>query len=150
MEADQKAWYTGQADATTCQGDPVDQIPSIADKVRFWQEQDQINQALIPRVVKLHDTVAELSRQLEGIPTTLAAMESRLKQQVYAESEKLAARALDTENRVEQHGETLSKLAIRVVNLRRFARNLPGGMVVGFLGGSTDVHGTQAASPTVG
>lgn len=64
-------------------------VPSIAEKVRFWQEQDQINQALIPRVVKLHDTVAEISRQMEGTPTLLAAMESRLRRQTHEEKEKL-------------------------------------------------------------
>ena len=29
--------------------------PKIADKVMFWQEQDRINQELIPRVLKQHE-----------------------------------------------------------------------------------------------
>ena len=29
--------------------------PKIADKVRFWEEQDRINKELIPRVLKQHE-----------------------------------------------------------------------------------------------
>lgn len=28
------------------------EAPAIAEKVKFWEEQDRINKALIPRVVK--------------------------------------------------------------------------------------------------
>ncbi len=85
-------------------------VPSIAEKVRFWQEQDQINQALIPRVVKLHDTVAEIARQMEGTPTLLAAMESRLRRQTHEEKEKLEQRASQLEQLAEQQADSLSIL----------------------------------------
>ena len=84
--------------------------PSIAEKVRFWQEQDQINQALIPRVVKLHDTVAEIARQMEGTTTLLAAMESRLRRQTHEEKEKLEQRASQLEQLAEQQADSLSIL----------------------------------------
>ena len=29
--------------------------PNISEKVKFWEEQDQINMALIPRVIKQHE-----------------------------------------------------------------------------------------------
>ena len=31
------------------------ETPKIADKVRFWEEQDRINRELIPRVLKQHE-----------------------------------------------------------------------------------------------
>lgn len=31
--------------------------PKITDKVRFWEEQDKINQALIPRVLEMHEHI---------------------------------------------------------------------------------------------
>ena len=33
--------------------------PNIADKVRFWEEQDRINKELIPRVLKINGVVTE-------------------------------------------------------------------------------------------
>lgn len=45
----------------------VDSPPAIAEKVRFWQEQDRINQALIPRVVALSEQVGQLSVRLNGV-----------------------------------------------------------------------------------
>ena len=35
----------------------------IAEKVKFWQEQDQINKAIIPRVIKNHELISEISKQ---------------------------------------------------------------------------------------
>ncbi|MFO0578877.1 MAG: hypothetical protein U1A78_33150 [Polyangia bacterium] len=92
----------------------MEQVPSIADKVRFWQEQDQINQTLIPRVIKLHDTVAELSRQLEGTPSLLATLEARLRAQAIEENRKITERALKLGKRLEQQAEDLSKLRVEM------------------------------------
>ena len=36
--------------------DSEDTVP-IADKVRFWEEQDKINQELIPRVIRQHELI---------------------------------------------------------------------------------------------
>ena len=33
------------------------EAPKIADKVRFWEEQDRINRELIPRVLKQHELI---------------------------------------------------------------------------------------------
>ena len=33
--------------------------PKIAERVKFWQEQDRINRELIPRVVKNHELLAK-------------------------------------------------------------------------------------------
>ncbi len=33
----------------------AEETVSIADRVRFWEEQDKINQELIPRVIRQHE-----------------------------------------------------------------------------------------------
>jgi methyl-accepting chemotaxis protein len=50
---------------------------TIVDKVKFWQEQDRINQALIPRVIKVHDSVTELAKSIEGVTEHIVQAEAR-------------------------------------------------------------------------
>lgn len=52
--------------------------PSIADKVRFWEEQDKINQALIPRVIEMHEMVIDLQKRTDNISGQIAAAEARV------------------------------------------------------------------------
>ena len=40
--------------------------PPIAEKVRFWQEQDRINKAMIPRILKLAEDVGRLQSRVDG------------------------------------------------------------------------------------
>ncbi len=37
--------------------------PSIGEKVKFWQEQDRINQELIPRVLKMQELLMQLAER---------------------------------------------------------------------------------------
>ncbi|MEI2317280.1 hypothetical protein [Bacillus paramobilis] len=37
----------------------------IAEKLKFWEEQDQINKELIPRVVKSHEMITDLAAQFD-------------------------------------------------------------------------------------
>src|SRR5690606_22939026 len=37
----------------------------IAEKVKFWEEQDQINKQLIPRVIKNHELITDLAMQMD-------------------------------------------------------------------------------------
>jgi len=53
-------------------------VPKIGEKVRFWEEQDKINQAIIPRILELHEKVIELSKQFSKSSEQLAAIESRM------------------------------------------------------------------------
>ena len=39
----------------------------IAEKLKFWEEQDQINKELIPRVVKHHEMITDLAAQFDKI-----------------------------------------------------------------------------------
>ena len=42
--------------------------PSIGDRVKFWEEQDKINQELIPRVIRQHELLAEHIREHANLP----------------------------------------------------------------------------------
>ena len=55
---------------------------NIAEKVRFWEEQDKINQALIPRVMEMHETVLDLNKRTADISGQIAAAEARVLQRV--------------------------------------------------------------------
>ncbi len=48
-----------------------DAIP-ISERVRFWEEQDRINQELIPRVIRQHELLTQHIGEHEHLPTTLA------------------------------------------------------------------------------
>ena len=44
-----------------------DSVP-IADRVRFWEEQDKINQELIPRVIRQHELITAHIADHENLP----------------------------------------------------------------------------------
>ena len=52
--------------------------PGIAEKVRFWEEQDRINQELIPRVLKQHELLTAHIASHEESRAQLAALDSRI------------------------------------------------------------------------
>ena len=56
--------------------------PSIGEKVRFWEEQDKINEALIPRVMEMHEIVTDLHKRTANISGQIAAAEARVLQQM--------------------------------------------------------------------
>ena len=51
--------------------DPEETV-SIADKVRFWEEQDKINQELIPRVIRQHELLTSHIAGHENLPLVAA------------------------------------------------------------------------------
>ena len=51
--------------------DPEETV-SIADKVRFWEEQDKINQELIPRVIRQHELLTGHIADHENLPLVAA------------------------------------------------------------------------------
>lgn len=61
--------------------------PNIAEKVRFWEEQDKINQALIPRVKELHEIVTDLHKRTSNISSQIAEAEARVLQKVQEQNE---------------------------------------------------------------
>jgi hypothetical protein len=77
--------------------------PPIAERVRFWEEQDRINKVLIPRVLKLHERLSTLEQRDLGISSLLGALEARLaangKSQVDVLRTELGARIAHLERR---------------------------------------------------
>ena len=52
--------------------------PKIAEKVKFWEEQDRINQELIPRVLKQHELLASHIKSHESSSVNMASLEARM------------------------------------------------------------------------
>ena len=50
---------------------PTDSVP-ISERVRFWEEQDKINQELIPRVIRQHELLTEHIAEHETLPAVVA------------------------------------------------------------------------------
>lgn len=50
----------------------------IAEKVKFWEEQDRINKELIPRVLKNHDLIMELSSNISKYTKTIIELEQKI------------------------------------------------------------------------
>ncbi len=42
--------------------------PGIAEKVRFWEEQDRINRILIPRVIRQGEVLQKLNKEHKNLP----------------------------------------------------------------------------------
>ena len=50
---------------------PDDSVP-ISERVRFWEEQDAINQELIPRVIRQHELFTEHIGEHENLPAVVS------------------------------------------------------------------------------
>ena len=82
---------------------------SIVEKLKFWEEQDRINSSLIPRVVKMHETITELSKTVNSYSNLYAKHESRIKNEF---NDKLnESRAL--QKSLKEQSKTLTDLAIQ-------------------------------------
>ncbi len=42
------------------------EVVSMAEKVKFWEEQDRINKAIIPWILKNYDLIVELNSQSQN------------------------------------------------------------------------------------
>ena len=51
----------------------IENAPPIAERVRFWEEQDRINQELIPRVIRQHELLTQHISDHEMLPIVAAA-----------------------------------------------------------------------------
>lgn len=100
------------------------ETPKIAEKVRFWEEQDRINQELIPRVVKQHELFTAHIEGHETASTQIASLEGRLTEAIQ-DAEK---RAIETAEAAGQQAieeadrkiaETEANSAIAVAAARR-------------------------------
>ena len=95
----------------------VQDMPKIGEKVRFWEEQDRINQELIPRVIKQHELFTTHVQGHEDVQVHMAALDARIsealdeavKQAVADSDKKIAA----LEARVSEAAEEARKQAIQ-------------------------------------
>ncbi len=60
-------------------------IPPIAEKIKFWEEQDKINQAVIPRIIEMNESIKNLAKQLGEIDSKIALSESRIQKRLKKE-----------------------------------------------------------------
>ena len=90
--------------------------PKIAERVKFWQEQDRINRELIPRVIRNHELLAKhIECHEDGDPLAraqIATLEARV-----AEIQTLSAMGLarieEIEGRVAQLEKPVAKGLLR-------------------------------------
>ena len=102
------------------------ETPKIAEKVRFWEEQDRINQELIPRVIKQHELFTAHIEGHETASTQIASLEGRLTEAI----QHAANRAIEAAEAAGQHAieeadkkivEAEANAAIAVAAARRQA-----------------------------
>ena len=113
-----------------------DQAVSIAEKVQFWQEQDRINQELIPRVIRQHELLAQHVGNHENLPLIAAQAVSNSLREAREETAALleAARAerqeqasllenakAEREEQARQHQAELASLKKKADQMRNIA-----------------------------
>ncbi len=72
---------------------------SIADRVRFWEEQDKINQVLIPRVIKQAELLTAHIGEHESLPEVVSRAIAAALQEALAEQEGKYQSALAEQSR---------------------------------------------------
>ena len=102
-----------------------DDYTPIAERVKFWEEQDRINQELIPRVIRQHELLTKHLSDHEMLPVVAAAAAREAVAQAQAETQRQLeeAQALnqelasqldqsraEREEQEKQHQDELSKL----------------------------------------
>ena len=86
--------------ARTRNSAPYDAAPSsIADRVRFWEEQDKINQVLIPRVIKQAELLTAHIGEHENLPEVVSRAIAAALQEALAEQEGKYQAALAEQSR---------------------------------------------------
>lgn len=65
---DPQLWTADADDHDEVDNDPEIEAPDIAERVRFWEEQDRINQALIPRVIRQSELLTKHIAEHDDLP----------------------------------------------------------------------------------
>ena len=102
---------------------------SIAEKVRFWEEQDKLNQEIIPRLIRQHRLLSEHIKNHESLPDIAdravrqALAESRVEQKRQYEAivQNLSAAFRDSVRRLlaEERGEQQAKYEAALASIDR-------------------------------
>ena len=72
---------------------------SIAERVRFWQEQDKINQTLIPRVIRQHELLTGHIQEHENLQEMVSKAVAMALQQALTQQEQQHQAALEAQAR---------------------------------------------------
>ena len=72
-----------------------DSVP-ISEKVKFWEEQDRINQELIPRVIRQHELLTAHIGEHENLPVVVANAVQQAVAEVREEQKQLYDAALES------------------------------------------------------
>ena len=97
----------GAVEDTSLDGQDV----SIAEKVQFWQEQDRINQELIPRVIRQSELLAQHVGEHENLPLLAAqAVSNALKEAREETAALLEAAKAERQEQNRQHEAERNKL----------------------------------------
>ena len=87
--------------------------PNIAERVKFWEEQDKINQELIPRVIRQHELLTSHIADHENLPLIAGnaireALAEALQQQQEKHDSKIAELRAEAEEQSRQHAAELA------------------------------------------
>ena len=83
--------------------------PRIAERVKFWEEQDRINQELIPRVIRQHELLTGHIADHENLPLVAGnAISEALAEAREEQSQQLAAAKAEREEQGRQHEAELA------------------------------------------
>lgn len=75
---------------------------SIAERVRFWQEQDKINQTLIPRVIRQHELLTGHIQEHDSLPEMVSKAVAMALQQALTQQEQQHQAALAAQEQQHQ------------------------------------------------
>ena len=98
--------------------EPDTSVP-ISERVRFWEEQDTINQELIPRVIRQHELLTEHIGEHESLPAVVANAVQQAVAGAREEQRQLYDAALESAQSGfnKQLSETLQQESSRMRNL---------------------------------
>ena len=87
----------------------TEDAPRIAERVKFWEEQDRINQELIPRVIRQHELLTSHIADHENLPLIAGnAISEALAEAREEQSQQLAAARAEREEQGRQHEAELA------------------------------------------
>ena len=89
----------------------TEDAPRIAERVKFWEEQDRINQELIPRVIRQHELLTGHIADHENLPLIAGnAISEALAEAREEQSQQLAAARAEREEQGRQHEAELAAI----------------------------------------
>ena len=87
----------------------TEDAPRIAERIKFWEEQDRINQELIPRVIRQHELLTGHIADHENLPLIAGnAISEALAEAREEQSQQLAAARAEREEQGRQHEAELA------------------------------------------